>query len=654
MADEASSNRSQYIDWVEAVDGKCHNALFSQIRDYSDFYSNEVDMAFIRGMRTYLGRGTAGLSPFASLGGMPGNPNRSKGVTGQPLATFNLTAAAIDTLTAKLSSIKVTIQAVTNKSTVKGRQLAEDLNTLIRGLYHNLNIKNKIDEAFRGSMLSRAQYIKVCVQDGEVSLDPVFANEIFVDLADGFYNNPYKMVQSKQIPQHIMLKKFPEFAAQIKSARVAEIRSIGNPVYTPSLTVVEAWARNGYVEKGRHVICIENCDLLDEEWDKDYFPIVKAEYNTPIVGYLGQSVVDELYPIQKEIDRILATIQSVLNTVSVPRVFIDTNSAVNIDKITNKIGLFCMYDGRNGAAPIIHNGAAMPPELMQALEFQINLGYQRVGLTTLQTQGEAPSGRLSGEALDNLVDAQSERWQRLQEVYERFHVQLTETIINELKGEAIEMTALDKEIGLTKISTKKIPKTEGSFVLQMLPNSTFPKDIAGRIQTAQDLVNLGVLSPAQLPPLFDMPDIEAATVLQGAPMKLIEDILERMEDDPENYIPPEPYFNLQYAMSSALQRYSLSKLGGKDEKYLKNLRRFIDDLKQLLQQAQAEALKPQMMAQQQLEQQAQQTAQMNAGISSDKLKISQTHLAIEQARAQGDIADMKVEQLRKGINPNNQ
>ena len=101
--------------------------------------------------------------------------------------------------------------------------------------------------------------------------------------------------------------------------------------------------------------------------------------------------------------------QAIMKLMSVPRVMIDTNAQVNKNHFTNKVGLILEYDGKQGVAPIIHNGASMPPELMAQLEFLIAQGYARVGLTPMDTQGQQKtgSGNTSGEALKTMTDIKS-------------------------------------------------------------------------------------------------------------------------------------------------------------------------------------------------------------------------------------------------------
>jgi hypothetical protein len=589
--------KSEYPDWVDSPYKEAYKAIFAQVADFDRNYSTTLSSSALKGIRQYTGRSIATMNASGYMSDIDNNtqlsvsPNMMK-------VNFNLTAAVIDTLSAKLASIEAVPQAVTNKGNAKGRQLAEDLNFILKGIFHKFDITHLINLAYRDAMINRVGFLKVIKEEGEIRIDRVYADEIIIDPADGYYNKPYKMIHRKSIPRHIMLKKYPEFKNKIEECKIQEVRQYNTRNYTPCIAVAETWCKNSYMPNGRHTISIETCDLVDEDWDKDYFPILKVDYNEPAIGWMGQSVCDDLEPIQREIDRILMTMQAIMKLVSVPRVFVDTNAQVNKNHMTNKVGIMVEYDGKQGVAPIIHNGAAMPPELAQQLQFLIEQGYARVGLTPMDTQGQQKtgSGNQSGEALKTMTDIKSERWQLLQHNYEQSHVELANILLKELQGENIKLSALDRYIGLKEITTKKIPKTDTSYVLKIFPVSSMPDSIPDLIDSVSQMLQLGVVQPSQVPELFKMPDLDAFTSMQAAPRKLIDKKIEEMLDGGK-YWNPEPYHDLDYALGTALQHYSWGQLNNESDKNLALLRRFINDVKSLkAQQPVAPATAPQPSA----------------------------------------------------------
>lgn len=573
-----------FPDWTTMDDKDVYKSLFAQVQDFNGSFGNTISDISLRGMRQYLGRNIASLNTNGYMSTTDAR-TRSNGFTKGPRASYNLTASAIDTLTAKLASNSIVPQAVTYKGNAAGRALAEDLNFILKGVFHKYRITHLINLAYRDAMINRAGYLKYIVEDGDLRVDRVYIDEIIVDPADGYYNNPYKLVHRKTIPVAVMLQNYPKFSKEIQNCSLQQNRQFQTRNYTPVINVLEGWCKNTYMKGGRHVISIENTDLLDEEWDNDFFPIQKCNYLDPTIGWMGKSVVDILAPIQCEVDRILFTMQSIMQIVSVPRIFFDNNSGVNLNHMTNQIGSCIGYDGKNGVAPIINNGAGMPPELPAQLKNLIGLGMEEVGLTTMDTQGQQKtgSGNQSGEALKTMVDIKSERWALLQKNYENSHVEAGRIILNLLKGTNLKISALDRHIGLKPVSTKKIPKTEDSYVLKVFPVSEMPKSIPDLIDSVERMMNLGVIQPSQVPELFQMPDVDAYVTMQSAPTKLIDKKIEEMLEG-GSYWNPEPYHNLEYALAKALQHYNWGQLNDESDKNLAKLRKFINDVETLLAQ----------------------------------------------------------------------
>ena len=590
----AKKDLQGYPDWSEAEKNKVNQTLFAMISDYDRNMNKAISTGNLYGLAAYNGNGNSQISQYGYMSDI--DNTQQLGSSSAPRVSLNLTAAMIDTLVAKLSSLEIIPKAITNKGNAHGRQLANNLNDIISGIENKYKIKHLVNLAKRDAMINRVGYIKVVPENKKAGVDlkveRVYSNEVIIDPSDGYYNDPYKMIHRKIIPKSVAIKLFPKFKQQIEDSQVIEVRQAQNTMtYTPSIMIAEAWCKNTYLKNGRHVIAIENQTFVDEDYDKDYFPIIKLDYNEPVIGWLGQSVVEELSPLQKEVDRILATMQAIMKLVSIPRIFYDVNSMMNPDHFTNKVGLMIGMDLKNGVAPIIHNGAGMPPELMIQLQFIVSQMYSRVGLTQTDTQGQQPMGIESGEALKTLGNIAAERWTLLKKNYEQDHIKVVEVVLKEMSEHSITVNTLDKKIGLKQISSKVIPKDFDSFVLQVLPVSSLPTDPAGKIDTVERWVQNGWVDKDSAAELLNMPDLEAYTTMKQAPRDFIDISIEDMLAN-EEYIAPEPYDNLDYAVMTALQNYSWERLNGKNETKLKLLRRYINDSQALLSQLKQPAVPP--------------------------------------------------------------
>lgn len=611
-------------DWVGSPKERVAQDIFGQLDVANPRVGayNSLDQSF--GLRMYLNMGTfSGI-----LGGYISQvlgPTETSGVTGAKL-TFNLVASVIDTLTAKIARIDVKPKAVTNRATAEGRELAENLNLVINGVYNKFNIQHKLVMAFRNAMISRSGFVKVVKNGDELDVELVDPQEIIIDPTDGMYNNPHKLIQIKYIPKSVMILRFPKSAKQIENAGIEDVQLPGQVEFTPCIKVIEAWCKNTYVKKGRHVICIENLALLDEEWDKDYFPVVKVDYNPPPIGSIGISVVDELQSIQEELDRLLRSQQAIIKLMAVPRIFMDVNSMVDKNLVTNRIGGFIYYDGKQGDVPQINSGSSLAPEIPKTIQFLIAQGFARVGISPLDVSGEKPAGLVSGEALQTINDIGSERWTNLKKMFEDAHVEVVKVIIRELAGTPVKLSALDDKIGLTKVSATKIPADPDSYVIQIFPASALPSDMAGKIDVVERMINMGVIPRQMAPELLSMPDTEAFRALQMAPRRYIELSIDKMLKTLD-YVAPEPYDDLQAALQIASEQYNWLRINDGEESQLRLLRQYINEVmalsEQLSQKAQVQNQVMQAQAQQQIDQlKAQQSAEQAQLTEQAKIQLA--------------------------------
>jgi hypothetical protein len=95
------------------------------------------------------------------------------------------------------------------------------------------------------------------------------------------------------------------------------------------------------------------------------------------------------------------------------------------------------------------------------------------------------------------------------------------------------------------------------------------------------MLQINAITPDMVPDLLNMPDLNSKTVMMSAPRKYIEWSIEEMLDNYE-YIAPEPYNDLPFSLTYALQQYAWEKMNDKDQDKLKLLRRYINDVRTLI------------------------------------------------------------------------
>lgn len=570
-----SDDNKNLVDWVDAKEGQVFESIFDQLNHEMEQVTDQ-DQMIMRAINSYLGRRNDTYDRFL----YPKTFNNP--VDSMNNLCDNVICAAIDTLVAKISEVDVLPKTITNKSTAEGRQLADDINAVVNGLYNKYNIKKMIIGSYRDAMIWRSGYIKLGIDKREqFFIERLYKNEIVIDPVDGYYNNPYKILQKKIVPKTVLLNNYPKFANFINELYPIEIR-LGQTNYaTVGIVVAEAWCKNTYKKGGRHVMSIQNVDLLDEDWDHDYLPIIKTDFQMPVIGSEGNSVVDIGYSMQIQINKLLQKSEKILRLLASPKVLLDSRSGANPEKWTNAVAEFFLYDGGGGNAPVILNGSALPPEIMKMLEYLTGRFFAQMGLNATDVQGLKPMGIESGEALKTMTQISSARWNQLKEQFTRTHVDVVDLALKMMHGKNIELSSIDNKIGLVKVNTSKLPTNANSYILQTVSQSALPSDPAGRIDTMERYVKLGIVTPEALPDFFNIPDMSEYIALQSAPRQMAQKTIEKIIREKE-YIAPEIYDECEIMMQFALKYYSFEKLNEADEEVLVLLRRFINDCKKAI------------------------------------------------------------------------
>ena len=123
--------------------------------------------------------------------------------------------------------------------------------------------------------------------------------------------------------KEVLKQMFPEYKALIDQASDT-YNKFATPPYGDGadlVRVIESWhlPSGEEAKDGKHTICISNATLLDEKYEKDYFPFVFFRWGLRPVGFFGQGLAEQLQGLQLEINKLLRTIQVSMHLVSIPK-----------------------------------------------------------------------------------------------------------------------------------------------------------------------------------------------------------------------------------------------------------------------------------------------------------------------------------------------
>lgn len=508
--------------------------------------------------------------------------------------TYNICQSVVDTIAAKMAKSRPKPMFLTSGGDYKIQKKAKQLEKFMDGVFYENNITKLSPIIFRDAAISGDGFVHVFAKDGRVKYERVLANELYVDWADGFYDEPRQLHRVKNIDRQVLLEAFPNKRELILNANSASADMLGAAQNIADLvTVVESWhLPSGLGAKdGIHTINIAEGNLFDEKYTKLHFPFAKLSWCKRVWGYWGQGLVEQIQSIQLEVNKILWVIQRSFHLAGSFKVFLENGSKIVSEKINNDIGAIVSY---SGTPPQYVVPQIVPLEMYTHLIRLKDSAYEQAGISQLSASSQKPAGLDSGKALREYNNIESDRFMVVGQAYEAFHLDLAKLSLEAAKEIYEEDKSFSVKVPGSKfiqsIKWKDVDMEDDEYILKMFPVSSLPQDPAGRLQTIQEYIQAGFISPRTGRKLLDFPDLEQVEDLANAQEDYLNEVFEKIIEDGE-YTAPEPQDDLGLARELALEYYAKGKTNGLEQEKLQLIIDFLDQL-DVLEGKAAEAMQP--------------------------------------------------------------
>lgn len=573
---------------------KAYETVFEYIKQL-DSAQAHVQADNIRNMRLY------GNMEYVGLGyGNYGNYTAYTPDTSiQNRVTLNIVQSMVDTAVSKITKNRPRPYFLTDDGDFTLKRKAEKLTKFSEGQFYATQFYELATEAYRDAGVFGTGCIKIFIEDNKIKAERVFIDEIKVDEKEAYYGKPRQMHQTKWIHKDVLKAAWPSEAAAIdlatsENAANADLKNYRNG---DMLLTIESWklpSKKG-AKDGRHTITIGTADLLNEPYEKDYFPFVFFKWNTRPLGFFGQGIAEQLTGLQIEINKILRTIQVSMHLVSVPKLFVEASSKVVSAHLNNKIGGVIKFAGQK---PEYGQLGTIPPELFTHLERLYNRAYEIVGISQMSSQAQKPAGLNSGKALRTFSDIQTERFQATAKQYEQRFLDAARIMIDLAKDVAEATDNYEVKVPgsgfLKTIKWEDVNMDEDQYMLQIFPTAALSQEPAARLQEVQELTQSGFVSKEDATKLLDFPDLKGWYGMVNAGFDDIERQIELMLEG--EYQTPEPFQNLKYGIVKMQQAYLKYRSENAPEEILENFRQWMSDANDLMVKAQNEAMQDQANA----------------------------------------------------------
>ncbi len=568
--------------------------------------------------------------------------------------TLNVVQNMIDTVVSKITKNRPKAQFLTSGGDFSLQTRAKKLTKFVEGIFSYDEFYDKAALAFLDACIFGTGCIKIYQENGQIKSERVFIEEIKIDDIESYYAKPRQMHQVKYVHRDVLKAMFPGQGIIIERASDGEATGASQDSTTQikdMVKVIESWRLpSGLdVNDGKHTITVSSGTLLDESYEKDYFPFVFFRWGIRPVGFFGQGLAEQLQGLQLEINKILRTIQVSMHLVSVPKILVEASSKIVSSHLNNRIGGVIKYAG---TPPTSVPLGTIPPDLFSHLDRLFARAYEIAGISQLAAQSLKPAGLDSGKALREFNDLETERFMSVAKRYEKTFIDAAEIIIDmgkdiyEREGE-FSIKVKDGKF-VDTIDWKDVNMDADKYMMEIFPTSALSNTPSARLADIQDLMAAGFISKEDALKLLDFPDLEAATNMLNADANNLDKIIETMMDK-GTYFPPEPYQNLENAIRKVQQAYLMYRVQGATENRLELLRQYMEDCQNLIMKSKERSPSPEELARELASQGATGAAREAMMQGQAPGPVGQQSAIASGALPLGDIVQQGVEQLGQAI-----
>jgi hypothetical protein len=469
----------------------------------------------------------------------------------------------------------------------KMQRKAEKLSKFIDGVFydtkaHKLQVMQFLDAFIWGDGIL---HVYPDMERKKVCAERVLPHELLIDIVETSVTSPKQMHRVKILDRDCVKEMWPDKAEEIDTIAPPNYTDTGGAATVADLlSVTESWhlPSGPEAEDGLHVIASGNVILFQEKWKKEYFPFVIFKYSRRPIGYWGQGGCERLTPLQLAVNREMILVDRSSWMMGSFKILLENGSKVVSQHLNNDVGTIVHY---TGTPPQYVTPPSIDQNKQAYIDSLISKGYQQEGVSQLSASALKPMGVNSGKAMRTLDSIEDDRYLWTQQDLEENGLELARQMIEAAKDIYKEKKSYKTTFVATRfietIDWKDIQLEADEYVMKAYPTSTLPKDPAGRIETIQEYMQAGLLSPRAGRKLMAMPDVEMSDSLANAMEDLLHKIFEEMLDGGD-YTPPEPYYDLGLAKQMCLEYLNYAELHNCPEDELQKLRDFNDQLQEMI------------------------------------------------------------------------
>lgn len=398
----------------------------------------------------------------------------------------NVIASCIETLCSKIASQKVRPFFNTVNGTFKEMQIAKQAQIFFDMLYEENNVNKIITDAFRNACVFDKGIVKIS-DDGITNRLPW---NVFFDPREVTYNQITYVAEK--------LPKTPGRILELKYGIKAD-RNLDYTVYE-------------YYDVMEHIKAIyvqELNKVVTHEYKPNIIPYLEIHYTNPVKGDTSQSVVDQLYGIQTQIDELLAVMKDSISVNPGMTLLVPRSSNIKTNMLSNRTGQIIQYDPIPGqtTSPVTYaTNDIISPQFVQLLDKLKNDAYEIVGISQLSATSQKPAGLNSGIALNTMEDIESLRFETQLNSVVRLYVDVAKACLDIFPP---DIDILPDDLNRANIKWKDIVEARNNMKIQFSAAESLSKDPSEKLKQLVALSQAGVIPQSHIATLMELPDLQS-------------------------------------------------------------------------------------------------------------------------------------------------
>ena len=398
----------------------------------------------------------------------------------------NVIASCIETLCSKIASQKVRPFFNTVNGTFREMQIARQAQVFFDQLYEENNVNKVVTSAFRDACIFDKGWVKL----GKEGITNRLPWNVYVDPREASY---------KQITY--ITERMPK-----TPGRLLKLKYGISADYNLDYTVYEYY---DVMEHIKAVYVVELDIVKTETYEPDVIPYLQIFYTDPIKGNTSQSVVDQLYGIQMQIDELLAVIKDSIQMNPGMTLLVPRSSNIKTNMLSNRTGQIVQYDPIPGqsANPVTWaTNDIISSQFVQMLDKLKNDAYEIVGISQLSATSQKPEGLNSGVALSTMEDIESDRFETQLNNVIRLYVDIAKACLDIFPPNE---DILPNDLVRANIKWADIVTARNNMKIQFSAAQSLSKDPSEKLQQLTTLAMAGVIPQSHIATLMELPDLQS-------------------------------------------------------------------------------------------------------------------------------------------------